>query len=47
MLFDLGQHNAYIWHMIVGGCKSEWTKVGQKFAIFLVQNNDIKSCWVE
>jgi hypothetical protein len=47
MLFDLGQQNAYIWHMVVCGCKNEWTKLGQKIATFLVQNNDFKSCWLK
>jgi hypothetical protein len=47
MLFDLGQQNAYIWHMIAGVCKNECTKVGQKIATFLVQNNGFKSFWVK
>jgi hypothetical protein len=32
MLFDLGQQNVYIWHMITSGWKNEWTKVGKKIA---------------
>jgi hypothetical protein len=34
MFFYLGQQNAYIWHMIVGGWKNECTKGGKKLPPF-------------